>query len=519
MATVRRTFTVDADGLADARRPVDGFVLEEPSGDDRFGLVEGPYLHWTRTLEVTPIDAGIAAAPQRFSVEERMTFRSAIPIWGPLFDLFARITYRNGAHRSDGDRLPWWSPPNRFDARTAQVVGVLSTVALLSGYLGTLITQTIAFAAEEFGHPDDTSLQGEVLAVTRLGIFLSLALTASADRRGRRPLLVLACFGGSLMAVATAFVPSLWAMGATQTVARGFATAMIVLFGIHVAEEVPAGSRAYAVSALALAAGLGSGATVWLLPLADLDPRAWRLLYLVPLVGLPGVWWIRARLPESVRFEAHADDPTESRAFGESAGWQRFALLAVTGFLMNLFLAPASQLQNQYLKEEIGWGATFIAIFTLATNTPRSFGVVVGGRLADTHGRRLIGGIGLVGIITTVVGTYASSGTALWLWAFGGVVGAMLVPVFGVLGPELFPTRSRGVAGGGLGVAGVAGSVVGLVVGGRLADAVGFATTFSVLAIGPTIVLILVIFLYPETAGYELEELNPSDQTSPPAAD
>jgi predicted MFS family arabinose efflux permease len=68
-------------------------------------------------------------------------------------------------------------------------------------------------------------------------------------------------------------------------------------------------------------------------------------------------------------------------------------------------------------------------------------------------------------------------------------------------------------------VAGVAGSVVGLVVGGRLADAVGFATTFSVLAIGPTIVLILVIFLYPETAGYELEELNPSDQTTPPAAD
>ena len=519
MATVRRTFTVDAQGLADARRPVDGFVLEEPLGEDRFGLIEGPYQRWSRTLTVDSLPPETPEAAPRFSVEERMEFRSAIPVWGPLFDLFARITYRNGAHRSDGDRLPWWSPPNRFDARTAQVVGVLSMVALLSGYLGTLITQTIAFAADEFGHPDDTSLQGEVLAVTRLGIFLSLAITVSADRRGRRPLLVLACLGGSLLAGATAFAPSLWAMGATQTVARGFATAMIVLYGIHVAEEVPAGSRAYAVSALALAAGVGSGATVWLLPLADVDPQGWRLLYLVPLIGLPGVWWIRARLPESARFEAHVDDPDDGLGQAEAAGWQRFALLAATGFLMSLFIAPAAQLQNQYLKEEIGWGATLIALFTLVTNAPRSIGVVVGGRLADTHGRRLIGSIGLVGIIVTVVGTYASSGVALWLWGLGGVVGAMLVPVFGVYGPELFPTRTRGVAGGGLGVVGVAGSVTGLLVGGRLADAVGFGTTFLLLAIGPTIVLLLVIFRFPETAGQELEELNPSDQSPPGATD
>ena len=124
-----------------------------------------------------------------------------------------------------------------------------------------------------------------------------------------------------------------------------------------------------------------------------------------------------------------------------------------------------------------------------------------------------------MGVITTVVGTYASSGTALWLWGLGGVVGAMLVPVFGVYGPELFPTRTRGVAGGGLGVVSVAGSVLGLIVGGRLADAVGFGTTFMLLAIGPTIVLLLVIFFYPETAGHELEELNPSDQTPPPATE
>ncbi len=514
MPTVRRTMTVTADGLADTRRPVDGFVLEEPRGDDEFGLVEGPYRRWSRSLEVTPIPGDGPADEPTFSIVEEVRYKSAIPIWGPLFDFAARVALRNGAHRSDGERLPWWAPPDRFDARTAQVVGVLSAVALLSGYLGTLITQTIAFAADDFGHPDDTSLQGDVLSITRLGIFLSLVLTASADRRGRRPLLVLACAGGTLAAVATAAAPSIWWFAGTQTVSRGFATAMIVLFGIHVAEEVPAGSRAYAISALTLAAGLGSGGSVWLLPLADLDPGGWRILFLVPVIGLPLVWWIRVHLPESSRFEAHADDPDGADDAAESVGWRRFVLLASTAFLMNLFVAPAAQLQNQYLKEEIGWGATLIALFTLVTNTPRSVGVVAGGRLADTHGRRIVGVVGLVGLIATGVGTYASQGAALWIWAFLGVVGAMLVPVFGVYGPELFPTRTRGIAGGGLGVVGVAGSVVGLLVGGRLADSVGFASAFGLLAIGPAIVLVLIVFLYPETAGQELEELNPTDRTA-----
>ena len=55
-------------------------------------------------------------------------------------------------------------------------------------------------------------------------------------------------------------------------VARAFATALLLLVAIVAAEEVPARCRAYAVSLLAMAGGLGAGVCVIALNLADLGP-------------------------------------------------------------------------------------------------------------------------------------------------------------------------------------------------------------------------------------------------------
>ena len=49
-----------------------------------------------------------------------------------------------------------------------------------------------------------------------------------------------------------------------------------------------------------------------------------------------------------------------------------------------------------------------------------------------------------------------------------------------------------------------------------LANVAAFAFTMALLAIGPTILVGLVLLLYPETAGRELEELNPGDRADAP---
>jgi MFS family permease len=81
-----------------------------------------------------------------------------------------------------------------------------------------------------------------------------------------------------------------------------------------------------------------------------------------------------------------------------------------------------------------------------------------------------------------------------------------------VYGPELFPTALRGRANGIITLTGVIGAAIGLFLAGRLADHFGrMGPGITILAVGPVIVALLVLTLYPETAHMELEELNPED--------
>jgi MFS family permease len=393
----------------------------------------------------------------------------------------------------------------------------LCVLALLGGYLGTLITQTITFAADRFDA--DEAAQGLTLALVRIGVLLALVITALSDRRGRRHLLLVTATAAVIAAATGALAPSLAWLGASQTIARGLATALGLLIGIVAAEELPAGSRAYGVSVLALSAGLGAGMCVWALPLADLGPDGWRILYVIPLAALPLLLRVGRLLPETQRFHDHRVDT------GVRADPARLRLLAGAGFLFSLFLAPATQFQNEFLRAERGFSAARITAFTLITSTPATIGIAVGGRLADVRGRRAVAAVGLTGGVGFTVAAYLSSGWPLWTFsALGSVIAAATVPALGVYGPELFPTSQRGRANGIITLVGVVGSSAGLLLAGYLARELGsLGAAMAVLAIGPLALVVLVLTRFPETAHKELEELNPGDvrppDDVPPGAD
>ena len=166
---------VDDRGLAELRRPRDDLVSEVVVGRDRFTLDHGPFRSWERTLQV---DGGRDGTHR---VVETIAYRTAVAVWRPLFALPLRWAVR-------ARRVPWWAPPDRLDARATRVLCLLACVQVVDGYLGTVITQTITFASDEFGRGD--TAQGVTLAVVRLGIVVALGVVAVADRRGRRRLLV-----------------------------------------------------------------------------------------------------------------------------------------------------------------------------------------------------------------------------------------------------------------------------------------------------------------------------------------
>lgn len=500
----------DPAALSVARSPRTDLVREAPgevvAGGLRFGLAEGPFRSYERTLTVDDPTAG--------SFTETIRYRLAIPFFGPLYAVPVRRALRS--HPAPGQRLPWWSPPDRIDARTATVLGALAVVAVIAGYVNTLFTQTVSFAAREFGA--GTGAQGLALAVVRVGVVIALAFAAFSDRRGRRLAILAAATLAPAVAALGALAPSLALLTLSQAVGRPMGLALIVLMGIVAAEEMPAGSRAYAVSILGMATALGAGLCVGALPLADLGTRGWRLVYLVPLVFWLLLPRLRALLPESRRFlAAHAGAAVVTARLRDHG--RRFWLLAATGVLRNVLIAPASGFQNRYLADERGFSATMITVFTFATVTPTAVSLVVGGRLADVRGRRVLGAVGLLLSTLGLVLAFSSSGWQLWWWSlFAAVCGGVTVPALGVYDAELFPTGSRGKAGGWLMVLSLTGSTAGLVAAGWLIGALGsFGWTMAILAAGPVVAAVLVLRYFPETAGETLEQLNPSDRPPPRA--
>lgn len=528
------TFEVDATELAAFLQPRNDLVAERAVGDGAFELEEGPFDSYRRTVVQGPTTNGLT------TITQTSEYELAIPVWGVLFRGVVKRAFRrpptpvhhdpthDGTHHHDDEppKPPWWSPPDRFDARAARVLSLTCVLSYFAGYLGTLMTQTNTFFKDEFGASNaDISW---VLTGVRIGAFFALFITAIADRRGRKSVITISIVAASLLTIAGGLSPGLIVLGVTQTLARSFSQGADILVRVFAAEEVPSSSRAFAVSVITMTGALGAGNAVMALSLADLGPQAWRILFFVPVLFVWPAVRIHRTLPESKRYllhEAHeiiGDDfehaaPREVRVEERRVHVRRFIILGISAFLMALFFTPQSNYMNEYLRDELTFGAGQLVLFQILTNLPGGIGIVVGGKLADSKGRR---GVATVAILVGVSATVAIFfGGGWWIWvvsAIGALVGAAVVPALAVYGPELFPTGSRSLANGGLTLLGTIGSVVGLVFVGSLADSWGaFGPPIALTAIGPAIVVLLVLTVYPETAHKSLEELNPEDDLPP----
>ena len=521
-----------------------------------FTLVEGAFEHYKRTLEIAP---QATPTPNTYAVIETTNFQVAVPFWAPVLNLLVkreltqpRATITSGAEATGATtsaggtgtstvtgathRQPWWLPAERLTARSGHIIGVLCLMSLFAGYLGTLLSQTLTYVAESF--EVSRSTQGIVLLVVRVGALLSLAVAVAADICGRKSLLRLTLPGAFVLTALCALSWDIWSFAGTQTFARGLATAIALLIGVVAAEEMPAGARAYAVSVLSMSAALGAGIMVMLLPLADLDEQAWRILFLVPLLALPVLLWLLRKLPETWRFEKtqHATSPqpittpTEKPAATPAANpaenpnpnphenhLRHLLLLGPTLFLFLLFVTPASQFLNDFLRNERDFSGFELTAYQIFTNTPAGISLFLAGRWADLRGRRQVACFALIGLTAFTILRYSSMDWALWGWGLGAsVFTAAVVPAIGVYGPELFSTAQRALFNGFLTLIGVIGSAVGVLAVGYMADHwVSFGTVFGILSFAPLLVLVLLLAAFPETARQELETLNPTDRQPP----
>jgi len=406
-------------------------------------------------------------------------------------------------------------PSTAFSASQIQLVAAAAAIGALAAFGSSLFGQNSDAIAKSF-HASDANL-GVALAVTRAGVIVALVAASLADRRGRRIVLVASFAGICLANAASAAAPTFVFFTIAQTLTRAFWNAVIVVASIAVIENAPEGARAYASMMLGIAAGAGLALSVILLPVADLGSDGWRLAFAVSgasIILVPMLW---RSLPESRRYEVLAER-TERRGrfrevFDRKYG-RRFALLAVAAFLTNVFSAPSSQLTNRYLIDVHGFSNTGVAVLRAVTNgLPALIGLVIGGRLAETRGRRPVAVIALFSATSLQIVFFLTGG--LWLWSastFAIIAAGSATLAVGTLDAELFPTEVRGTSNALLLVCYLGGSATGLALAGGLSDPLGgIGRSIALCGIAPLVAALLVLPRLPETAHSALDDISPSE--------
>lgn len=478
-------------------RPRDDLVGEQRSEDGTYHQLNGPFERYERTVD-----------SDGNQLTERTTYRLNIPWFGWLFAFPVRLLIgRRGFdpvhHRPH--TTPWWAPPDQISSRQALIMGLLAAASMSSAFTNTLFTQTVKFAADDFG-VGNTGV-GVAGAIVRAGIIVAIPFAVMADRVGRQRVIRIVAWAAPTITALGALAPNFPTLVATQAIGRPLGLALDFLIAVVAAEEMPRNSRAYAVSVMAMAAGLGAGIAVMALPLADIGDSGWRLVYVVTLIWLIVAVDISRRLPETKRFERphQVAPPLDKR---------RFAVLATVAVCANFFVAPASFFQNSYLRDVRGFDAGMISLFTLTTATPAALGLVLGGRLADIRGRRRLIAIAIPIATMLVLGSFMIGGPPMWLSAFGGgFAGGVAYPAIAVYRAELFPTGNRGRAAGLLTASALIGGIGGLLLVGQLLDrGQSYGQVIGLVALGQVVVVVTVLTKFPETAHRELEDLNPEDE-------
>jgi len=164
--------------------------------------------------------------------------------------------------------------------RERGVLWLLALAQLSYAWANTIFTQTVSWAADDFG-ASDASI-GVAAAVVRWGVVLALPVAILGDRAGRRRATLLAAWLVPVLTALGALAPGFAWLAASQAIARPMALALSLMVAVIAAEEMGDDARALALVEEGGVLGVGAGAVVALLPLAELDlpvvGAGWRAL-------------------------------------------------------------------------------------------------------------------------------------------------------------------------------------------------------------------------------------------------
>ena len=422
---------------------------------------------------------------------------------------------------------PWWIPPflggvpATLSPEHLRLLGVLTFVLFCENYdigvLGNALPQLAASFG--LGKAEIGDFTGRVI----LGALPAFLVVPLADRIGRRRLLLFSviCMSAGSMLTATSQTATQFVLFQFWT--RTFLISAAVLSVVIVTEEFPAEHRGWGIGMLSGVAAIGFGVGALLYGFVNHLPLGWRALYLAGIVPLLIFPWLRRGVTETQRFNrargaalaAEGVRTALAGAFRPIAAlvrqYPRRALaIALIGGLSSLGINVSFLLISEFLQTMRGWTPGAFAGMSIFFGAFGIIGNPAAGRLADRYGRRLVIFAALIAFPVFTWAFYAGPASIVAApWTAMVFLNMATGVMQRALMTELFPTRSRGAAGGLLSMVTALGTVSGSFLYARAMEAFGNDQSLVIPVLSLATVLAAVgVVLVPETARLELEQIS-----------
>ncbi len=392
---------------------------------------------------------------------------------------------------------------NRFTHNDRRITTLMVVTGFVQAFAGSLLVVTLAFSRPDLGlSKGDASW---MLAIIRLGSFTAVAYGIWGDRLGRRRPLLVAVVTMLAANLATALTSGVVAFTFFQAVTRAASGAVAALAIVYLAEEISPRIRSFSMGIWGVAGSLAGGLAFLLAPLFELPTDRWRWLFGLSIIGLLAVPLLGRFLGESRAFHRPLDRPAVFEVMTGDIG-RYFWPLALSGLAVGAFSGPAVSFATDYLINDLNWSVLSSSLTIISAGALGATGLLIGGRAADTWGRRPVIVLGMTLGAAGGAAFYWQPGPLLILWIVVGSFGSSIyVPAFAALRSELFPTKNRVVAGALLSAMSVTGAILGLAFGSQTIDRWGLPTSITVLA-GAAVAAIPLILMLPETKGVVLHQ-------------
>lgn len=390
---------------------------------------------------------------------------------------------------------------------------LLGFATFFQGYAAALPTQVLSDAGTTFGLV--SSELGPAIYLIALGSLGALIAAPTADRYGRRTLIITSTFLFGILSALAAAMPVLFVFSLLLFLARVFLVAQYAAVITLIAEEFPAERRGRAIGLVTAAGGLGVVALV-LFDRAVSGPSGWRLVTAAALLAILPAFWMRSSLKESGAWE-RARDSTRVRLTSipllRRGRRQLFQIGFIFLFAYSAFFGAATWWMR-YAEQERGFTAGSAETLLSVAYVLGLTGYLFGGWLGDRIGRRRAGTYLLIAAGLAGVGVFktASSGPQAFFMVLATFFALGASPVVSAMGAELFSLENRVASIAFVrGVFATAGGIMGPLLVGLLADSrldiignIGDSVLIVSLALIPAILLIRAL---PESAARSLESL------------